>query len=209
MEGAPTPVPRDAHACGGSCASSQGMASGAACAPGARPPASPQTPDLGSIRRNHFTGPAGRALSMSSAPPAPITRADLTRAFETQLRNVQDATTAGTLKDDGPRPGRLRQHIGLGLAPVQALLGQQNTVQHGQCEFHGRHDTAGGQVSPHMHGPAQNAHAHHAVHSGHGCAGMPVACAPVCAGARGGMSGMCMHLIHCTAASCAGDRGGM
>ena len=88
MEGAPTPVPRDAHACGGSCASSQGMTPGAACAAGARPPASPQTPDLAGMRRNHFPVPTGRALSMSAAPPAPITRADLTRAFETQLGSV-------------------------------------------------------------------------------------------------------------------------
>ena len=156
MEGAPTPVPRDAHACGGSCESSPGVAPGAACAAGARPLASPQTPDLESMRHKHFAVPAGRALSMSAAPPAPITRAVLTRAFQTQQRLVQEATAAGTLKDDGPRPGRLRQHIQLGLAPVQVLLGQENTVHRTRGERHDshvdqseRHDTAAGQVSPH------------------------------------------------------------
>ena len=54
--GAGPSMPNDAHACGGSCASSQGVAPGAACAAGARPPArvSPQTPDLEGMRHNHF-----------------------------------------------------------------------------------------------------------------------------------------------------------
>jgi len=155
MEGAPTPVPRDAHACGGSCESSPGVAPGAACAAGARPPASPQTPDLESMRHKHFAVPAGRALSMSAAPPAPITRADLTRAFQTQQRLVQEATSAGTLKEFGTRT-LVRQHIVIGLAPVQVPLGQQNTVH--RSNINGRPDTVGGQVSPHIHGPAQNAH---------------------------------------------------
>jgi len=59
--GAGPSMPNDAHACGGSCASSQGVAPGAAFAAGARPPArvSPQTPDLEGMRHCAGTTTSG------------------------------------------------------------------------------------------------------------------------------------------------------
>ena len=98
------------------------------------------------------SGPAPTpAVSPAAALPAPITRCALEEACRTQATFVQRATAAGTLKVTGARTP-VRQHIQLGLAIAQTVLGQSNTVQRTQSHSHGysqgqaRPDTAGGQV---------------------------------------------------------------
>jgi hypothetical protein len=68
-----------------------------------------------------------------------------------QIRFREDADALGTLKKNGSRPGYLLEHIAEGLAVVQRLLGQSNTVQRLQADC--RPDTQGGLVSVRMRPP--------------------------------------------------------
>ena len=93
-------------------------------------------------------------LQPSAAAP-PITGASLEAAWRAQLQLYQEANAADNLKLKGKRPDHLRLHIERGLAPVQVLLGQQNTQHHVRI---GRQDTEGGKVGAHGQAPGADMH---------------------------------------------------
>ena len=101
--------------------------------------------------------PAARALMpVAECDPASISEQHLKDACQAQIRFREDAAALGTLKKNGSRPGYLREHIAEGLAVVQRLFGQSNTVQRLRAD--GRPDTQGGLVSVRMRPPLSRWH---------------------------------------------------
>lgn len=99
--------------------------------------------------------PAARTLMPVECEPASISEQHLKDACQAQIRFREDAAALGTLKKNGSR-ARIREHVAEGLAVVQKLLGQSNTVQRLQAD--GRPDTQGGLVSVRMRPPLSRWH---------------------------------------------------
>ena len=92
---------------------------------------------------------------VAACEPASISEQHLKDACQAQIRFREDAAALGTLKKNGSR-ARIREHVAEGLAVVQKLLGQSNTVQRLQAD--GRPDTQGGLVSVRMRPPLSRWH---------------------------------------------------
>ena len=108
-------------------------------------PTAPTGQDAGALSSRKT--PAARALMpgpVAACEPASISEQHLKDACQAQIRFREDAAALGTLKKNGSR-ARIREHVAEGLAVVQRLLGQSNTVHH--INTFGRPDTQGGLVS--------------------------------------------------------------
>ncbi len=78
------------------------------------------------------------AVAVCRGEPASISEQHLKDACQAQVTFRDDVVARGTLKNNGSR-ARIREHIAEGLAVVQRLLGQSNTVHH--INTFGRPDT--------------------------------------------------------------------
>ena len=117
-------------------------------------PTAPTGQDAGALSSRKT--PAARALMpVAACEPASISEQHLKDACQAQIRFREDAAALGTLKKNGSR-ARIREHVAEGLAVVQRLLGQSNTVQRLQAD--GRPDTQGGLVSVRMRPPLSRWH---------------------------------------------------
>ena len=117
-------------------------------------PTAPTGQDAGALSSRKT--PAARALMpVAACEPASISEQHLKDACQAQIRFREDAAALGTLKKNGSR-ARIREHVAEGLAVVQKLLGQSNTVQRLQAD--GRPDTQGGLVSVRMRPPLSRWH---------------------------------------------------
>ena len=119
-------------------------------------PTAPTGQDAGALSSRKT--PAARALMpgpVAACEPASISEQHLKDACQAQIRFREDAAALGTLKKDGSR-ARIREHVAEGLAVVQRLLGQSNTVQ--RSNINGRPDTQGGLVSVRMRPPLSRWH---------------------------------------------------
>ena len=119
-------------------------------------PTAPTGQDAGAL--SSCKTPAARALMpgpVAPCEPASISEQHLKDACQAQIRFREDAAALGTLKKNGSR-ARIREHVAEGLAVVQRLLGQSNTVQRLQAD--GRPDTQGGLVSVRMRPPLSRWH---------------------------------------------------
>ena len=120
-------------------------------------PTAPTGQDAGALSSRKT--PAARAMMpgpVAACEPASISEQHLKDAWQAQMRFCENAAALGTLKKNGSRPGYLREHVAEGLAVVQKLLGQSNTVQRLQAD--GRPDTQGGLVSVRMRPPLSRWH---------------------------------------------------
>jgi hypothetical protein len=118
-------------------------------------PTAPTGQDAGALSSRKT--PAARTLiAVTACEPASISKQHLKDAWQEQIRFCEDAAALGTLKKNGSRPGYVRAHIAEGLAVVQRLLGQSNTVHH--INTFGRPDTQGGLVSVRMRPPLSRWH---------------------------------------------------
>ena len=118
-------------------------------------PTAPTGQDAGALSSRKT--PAARTLiAVAACEPASISEQHLEDAWHLQIRFREDAAALGTLKKNGSRPGYLREHIAEGLAVVQRLFGQSNTVQRLRAD--GRPDTQGGLVSVRMRPPLSRWH---------------------------------------------------
>ena len=91
-------------------------------------PTAPTGQDAGALSSRKTQ--AARALMpgpVAACEPASISEQHLKDACQAQIRFREDAAALGTLKKNGSR-ARIREHVAEGLAVVQKLLGQSNTV---------------------------------------------------------------------------------
>ena len=119
-------------------------------------PTAPTGQDAGALSSRKT--PAARALMpgpVAACEPASISEQHLKDACQAQIRFREDAAALGTLKKNGSR-ARIREHVAEGLAVVQRLFGQSNTVQRLRAD--GRPDTQGGLVSVRMRPPLSRWH---------------------------------------------------
>ena len=119
-------------------------------------PTAPTGQDAGALSSRKT--PATLAIMpgpVAACEPASISEQHLKDACQAQIRFREDAAALGTLKKNGSR-ARIREHVAEGLAVVQKLLGQSNTVQRLQAD--GRPDTQGGLVSVRMRPPLSRWH---------------------------------------------------
>jgi hypothetical protein len=123
-------------------------------------PTAPTGQDAGALSSRKT--PAARALMpgpVAACEPASISEQHLKDACQAQIRFREDAAALGTLKKNGSR-ARIREHVAEGLAVVQRLFGQSNTVHRSQIRpgFPNRPDTQGGLVSVRMRPPLSRWH---------------------------------------------------